>query len=124
MKVASLAASIALVVFAVFPWGDFQGHTHWARVAWIPFVSPPVRLSDIIANALLFMPLGAAVASTVPLTRSAVLVASLGGGALSIVGEAAQLYSHSRFPSATDVVCNAAGASLAAYLVRRSRHRS
>src|SRR4051794_37225698 len=97
-----LFLAIALIVLAVFPWGDFQGHTHWPKVGWIPFVSPPVRRRDIVANLLLFMPFGAAVAMNA--RRAPVVVATVGGATLSFVGEATQLYSHTRFPSATDLV--------------------
>ena len=38
-----LPVSIALALAIDYPWGDFQGHTHWQNVAWIPFVSPPVH---------------------------------------------------------------------------------
>jgi glycopeptide antibiotics resistance protein len=112
-----LLLATAGIVLAVFPWGDFQGHTHWAKVGWIPFVSQPVRVRDIIANVLLFVPFGAAVA--VNTRRAPVLSATLAGATLSFVGEATQLYSHARFPSATDVVTNTAGAALAALLMAR-----
>ncbi len=117
-----LLLSIALIVLAVFPWGDFQGHTHWAKVGWIPFVSRPVRLSDIVANVLLFMPFGAAVALNT--RRSAVAMATIGGAALSFLGETTQLYSHARFPSATDLVTNTVGAAIAALLVSRHLNRA
>jgi hypothetical protein len=56
-----LILSIGVIALVVVPWGDFQGHTHWAKVGWIPFVSPPVRLRDMVANLLLFAPFGAAI---------------------------------------------------------------
>src|SRR4051794_10778435 len=113
-----LLLAIALIVLTVFPWGDFQGHTHWDKVGWIPFVSPPVRRRDIVANLLLFMPFGAAVALNVRRSR-AVGIASLSGATMSFIGEATQLYSHTRFPSATDFVTNTVGAAVAAGLVSR-----
>lgn len=36
---------------------------------------------------------------------------------MSLLGEWSQVYSHSRFPSATDVVCNVIGAVAAALAV-------
>jgi glycopeptide antibiotics resistance protein len=113
-----LLLAIALIVLVVCPWGDFQGHTHWAKVGWIPFVSPPVRLRDIVANLLLFMPFGAAVALNVPRSR-AVAIALLSGATISFIGEATQLYSHARFPSATDVVTNTVGSAIAAAWMSR-----
>lgn len=50
----------ALVLAADFPWGDLQNHTHWSKVGWIPFVSPPVKPLDIAQNLLLCAPIGAA----------------------------------------------------------------
>jgi glycopeptide antibiotics resistance protein len=112
---AFLLLAIGVIVLAVVPWGDFQGHTHWAKVGWIPFVSPPVRLRDIVANLLLFMPFGAAVAVNVRSRRIA--IAAVSAATLSFAGETLQLYSHQRFPSATDLVMNTAGAVLAACIV-------
>ena len=111
-----LLLTIVIIVLAVFPWGDFQGHTHWEKVGWIPFVSKPLRIRDIIANVLLFMPFGAAIALNVRPSR-AVVLASLSGATISFIGETTQLYSHTRFPSATDFVTNTVGAALAARLV-------
>ena len=53
--------AIGLIVAAVFPWREFQSHSHWAKVRWIPF-SPPLGFRDIAVNVALFMPLGAAIA--------------------------------------------------------------
>lgn len=41
--------------------------------------------------------------------------------ALSVAAEWSQVYSHNRFPSATDVTCNVAGAVTAATFARRFR---
>ena len=125
MKRAFLLFATGAVVLAVVPWGDFQGHTHWQKVGWIPFVSPPVRLSDILANVFLFIPFGAAVRVNTPgWGRRALVATTLAAATLSFCGEAAQLYSHARFPSATDLVCNTFGAFLGATLVRQNTPRS
>ena len=103
----------AAIVAATVPWHDFVGHTHWQKVQWIPFVSPPVRLVDIVVNLLLYAPLGyefiRASASRSRRWHALTLAASL-----SLAIETSQLYSHSRFPSLQDVVCNVAGAWLGA----------
>ena len=114
----ALLITILSTAAALWPWGDFQGHTHWTNVGWIPFVSPPVRLRDIIGNVLLFMPMGAAVAVNCRPGRR-LRYAVIGGLAVSFLGEWSQLYSHGRFPSATDLVCNGAGAYLGAALIQR-----
>jgi glycopeptide antibiotics resistance protein len=100
------------IVLCVIPW-DLQNHTHWAKVCWIPFVTPPVKASDIVANVLLYVPWGFS------FVRRRAAPARLGwviacAGALSIATEATQLFSHTRFPSATDVTCNVVGAWLGA----------
>ena len=117
MRRGSLLAAVILVVLALMPWGDFQGHTHWRNVGWIPFASPPVRIRDITVNVLLFMPLGATAAVNF---RSRIISKSaLLAFVLSFAGESAQLYSHTRFPSSTDVVTNLIGAIAGAYLARQ-----
>ncbi len=117
MHLARVLAASALLLVADFPWRGFQDHSHWGRVAWMPFVSPPVRPVDIIFNLLLGVPLGLATVSAFP--RRTVVVAGV-ALAVSLAGESTQLYSHSRFPSATDLVCNVAGAVAAALAVSAS----
>jgi glycopeptide antibiotics resistance protein len=105
-----------VILLCVIP-SDLQNHTHWAKVCWIPFVTPPVKMSDILANMLLYVPWGFCFARpSVPPGRSRVVIAC--AAALSVVTEATQLFSHTRFPSATDVTCNVAGAWLGAMMAR------
>ena len=91
----------------------FVGHIEGHRIHWVPF-SRPLRPFDIIANILLYVPLG--YFDVRRRATSAIGVATMWGLALSIVTEATQLFSHGRFPSATDVVCNTVGAALGAVL--------
>jgi glycopeptide antibiotics resistance protein len=51
-------------------------------------------------------------------------LAAVGAATVSFAGETLQLYSHQRFPSATDLVMNTTGAVLAAWLVSRRDRRS
>ena len=111
-------ASAALVFAATYPWGDMVGHSHWTRVRWIPFKTGPFRVLDIVGNLLLCAPLGASAAF---LFSRGVLAAACISLALSVGVEVSQVYSHRRFPSSTDVVCNVAGAVAAAEIVRRYR---
>lgn len=99
-----------LILRIVVPWGRFVDHPHWGRVVWMPFVSPPRRLLDVVLNVLLYVPLGAAVwrASSGKPLRNVLVLALL----LTTTTEWSQLYSHSRIPSLTDVVSNALGAWL------------
>ena len=106
--------SIAAVLAADLPWGDFHAHTHWQAVGWIPFVSPPVRLGDILQNVVLFVPLGFFAGIRWQSLRAALLKGLALAFAASFIGEWSQLYSHSRFASATDMASNLIGAGLGA----------
>ena len=113
---AGLVVASGLVLVAAFPWGDLQDHSHWQRIGWIPFESPPVRLRDMALNTLLCAPVGGFCGRMFRRPLWAAFGLSL---ALSLTAEWTQVYSHTRFPSATDVTCNVAGAVVAAALMRR-----
>ncbi|MCU1384004.1 MAG: hypothetical protein JWL71_2701 [Acidobacteria bacterium] len=102
------------IVAATVPWTDFVGHTHWQKVQWIPFVSPPVKLLDTVVNILLYIPFGYGFIRASASRRRPWQGAAI-AAALSFAAEASQLYSHSRFPSLQDVVCNVSGAWLGAW---------
>jgi glycopeptide antibiotics resistance protein len=109
-----------LIVIAVVPWIGYQNHSHWQRIGWVPFLSAEVRLRDIAINLLLYAPWGYfCVRSVRSVERRVWLVAAL-AAAVSITTEASQVYSHGRFPSATDVTCNVIGALAGALYARRS----
>jgi glycopeptide antibiotics resistance protein len=110
----SRRASVALVIWTavicviVLPWVRPQNHVHLDLVQWIPFVTPPIRLGDIVLNTLLYVPFGylhVRRSHRISIRRTVLLAT-----ALSVVTEVAQLFSHGRFPSTTDLVCNIAGA--------------
>ena len=109
----------ALIVLIVLPWTSYVGHTHWARVAWIPFVSPPVPVGDIVRNVLLYLPWGYLYVRQSRKSRGAIFRALGYAMALSVATEATQLFSHGRFPSSTDVTCNVAGAWIGGRWARR-----
>ncbi len=112
-----LVAAIGLILLVVVPWRSYQDHTHWARVQWVPFASPPVKVSDIVGNILLYVPLGV----TAVRRRGAAGALLVTGVAflLSMATEFTQVYSHGRFPSAGDVTCNVVGAWIGARLCAR-----
>lgn len=114
---AALVVSLLAGFVADYPWGDWVGHTHWANVGWVPYYSWPVRPFDILQNLLLFAPAG--VSSALAFRRRPALAAALLTLPVAFAGEATQLYSHARFPSATDLVNNVVGAALAAYVSAR-----
>ena len=41
---------VAVILAAVVPWWDVQNHTHWSKVQWIPFLTPPIKPLDLIGN--------------------------------------------------------------------------
>ena len=116
-RVGTVISSIVALAFD-YPWGDFRGHTHWMNVGWIPFVSPPVRLSDVILNVLLFLPLGV-FSGLLKSSKGPLRVVAI-AAPVALLGEWTQLYSHTRFASATDLVCNVAGAIAGAALLKHA----
>ena len=109
----------ALILVVVLPWAGFQDHAHWQRVAWVPFVSPPVKVRDVLANVLLYAPWGYLYIRHMPQALRQPWLVLVSAAMLSIVSEAAQIYSHGRFPSATDATCNVIGACVGAWHARR-----
>lgn len=107
-RAAAWVWTAALVLTGV-PFADLHAHAHWYKVAWIPFVSPPQKASDIIANILIYMPLGFLSAPGPASRRYRTMI--LAAGALSFVIEATQVFSHGRIPSTTDVVSDVIGAA-------------
>jgi glycopeptide antibiotics resistance protein len=88
-----------------------QNHPHWGNVGRLPFGSSPNEGADIGLNLLLGAPIGVGAALVFSHgVISAVLIAL----PVSLAGEWIQIYSHSRFPSATDVTLNVPGAAAAA----------
>jgi glycopeptide antibiotics resistance protein len=113
-----LLAWTTLLVGILIPWNDVTDHTHWMKVTWIPF-KPPLRPFDILANVLVFVPFGF-------LWRRSRFRGVFGrcamplivGGLLSFVAESEQLYSHSRFPSATDLATNVIGIAVGWWIAK------
>jgi len=104
---------VGAIVAATFPW-DLRDHTHWQKVAWVPFTSGIVRVRDLATNLALYVPLGYLLASL--RGRRSAALAVLGPALLSLALELSQVWSHERFPSATDVLMNLLGAVLGAAL--------
>lgn len=116
-----LVAWTLLLVAILLPWTSYLDHPHWYKVAWIPFVSPPVRPHDVVLNVAAFLPLGWLCRRSfvsVVLASIAAVVLTL---TLSLTAEYAQVFSHTRFPSTTDIVCNVIG-TVAGLRLGRARH--
>ena len=98
---------ILIIIALVVPWRRFTDHTHWARIDWTPFIDDPLRIRDIVVNTLMYLPFGYWHRRSGAPTLRRTLVSAI---ALSVVTECSQVFSHGRFPTSADVVCNAAGA--------------
>ena len=110
----------AVIMAATVPWTDLVGHTHWGKVQWLPFLSPPVKMFDVLVNVLLYMPFGYAWLR-VSWFRTRLWQAAALAFVLSVAVEWTQLYSHSRFPSVQDVLCDVSGALIGGWLAVRGR---
>jgi len=111
-----------LIVNVVVPWGRFVDHTHWGRVQWVPFITPPVKVFDVVANLFFYVPFGYWYARQRQGAEHTILAAVVAAFAFSVCTEATQLFSHGRFPSFTDVTSNVAGAYVGAHwALRRAR---
>ena len=110
-------ATLAFILVVTFPW-DLQNHPHWFKVAWLPFVTGIVRPFDLLINAALYFPLGFFM--PVQSRRARVAVAAALALITSGLLEFVQVWSHLRFPSATDLVMNVMGSIAGAFASRRS----
>lgn len=119
----------AVIALVSFPFESFQTHAHWDKIGWIPFYSWPVRVFDILGNLALYFPLGLLAArpgrfgstgiapSRSPeSSRAPYVTVGIASFLLSLAMETIQDFSHSRFPAATDVVCNVSGALLGVFV--------
>lgn len=110
---------LALIIVATtWPLSRFQDHAHWSQVEWVPFTRYQ-RPFDIVANLLLFVPLGLAFAWKAEASRvgRATLVAFL----VTLAVETGQVFTHNRAATVTDLMTNTTGAWLGARLATRSR---
>ncbi len=104
---------IVIAIAAVtLPW-DWQDHPHWFKVAWVPFSTGIVRPIDLLLNVALYFPLGFLLRSNSTISRFA--TALVAGLILSTLMELTQVWSHVRFPSATDTLMNVLGSLIGAF---------
>ena len=106
-----------MILLLVVPWFSWQTHPHWDRVQWTLFLAP-VKTRDIVANVLLYLPFGYWANRQWPSNVWRVVGLAF---ALSLATEVTQVYSHGRFPSVRDVVCNAFGGWLGTGIVAWGR---
>ncbi len=112
---------LVIVALTVLPLSDFRGHAHWDKVMWIPFRGPYVKPLDVLLNVGLFVPFGAWWPPRRPgRPRRHLLLVLASAALLSCLAELWQVFGHNRFPSATDLVCNVAGAAVGVRLAQAS----
>jgi glycopeptide antibiotics resistance protein len=110
---------VPVVLSMSFPWSGLVSTPQWGRVHPIPFTDPADRPRDFLANIALFLPFGYSYGRRGSIWKTGAIAA-----VVSIAAEATQLFSTTRFPSATDVTAALAGAALgavAAALFARTR---
>jgi glycopeptide antibiotics resistance protein len=110
---------LSAVVIAVVPARHIQDHPHWSRVVWVPY-SSPLRVGDIVRNIVLYTPLGLLLAGNRRVGRAWQVAAC--AVAISFATEFSQVFSHSRVPSASDLVSNTTGALLG-FVIGTARER-
>src|SRR5688572_5536027 len=117
----SLAAWTVLIIAAVVPWFNYTDHSHWNVIQWTPFVTPPQRIRDWVVNLLLYVPFGYLIARQ--RQDGHLWRAILCSGLLSFATETTQMWSHTRFPSTTDLACNVCGAIVGVRLALARAHK-
>ena len=113
---------LACILIVTLPWGSFQDHAHWDRVRWIPFLSPPFSILDLTGNVVAYLPAGY-LFRRLAARRTGLWPALACAVALSLMTEATQVFSHSRFPSMTDVICNGVGTWIGAAWARAQERK-
>jgi len=99
-----------LVVWAIsFPWSGRTSRPQWNRVHSVPFTDPADRPRDVIANIMLFVPFGFSYGRRGAWWKAVGIAA-----VVSVIAETTQLFSTSRFPSATDVTAAIGGTAFGA----------
>jgi VanZ family protein len=112
-------AIVWLLGWAAFsiPWSSFTARPRVEEINVIPFEN--ARRADQIRNFVYYVPAGAI---GIGLGLSPVTTVATAAG-LSAVAEATQLFSRRRFPSATDLMLNTAGALVGAAIALAARGR-
>jgi len=107
-KLAWLGSALAIVAAETLPWSNFQGHSHWVKVCWIPFSDHhvPGFWQDVCQNIVLVVPFGFTGVQAGVRRMQIVILAAI----LMASGELFQVYCHNRFPSMTDVTTGTVGA--------------
>lgn len=125
LRTALVLAALLVVVLLTLSPQRLVGPLRWDFVQWashvqLPFVAGAgYPATERLFNAVLFAPLGAALAAILP--RRAWLLAPLACIALSAAVEYAQARIPGRVPDLDDIVWNAVGGAIAAVMVGLAR---
>jgi VanZ family protein len=113
-------AILWLLGWAMFsvPWSSFTTRPRMEQINLVPFSN--ARRADQIRNFVYYLPAGA-LGIGIGLSPVTVVTAAAG---LSAVAEATQVFSAGRFPSATDLMLNTAGALVGAAIALAARARA
>ncbi len=111
-RLAWAASALAVAAAETLPLSNFKGHSHWARVCWIPFADHelPGFWLDVCRNIVLVVPFGFTgirARERTPRVAAQIVMQAL---LLMALGELFQVYCHNRFPTMTDVTAGTAGA--------------
>ena len=121
-RLAWLASALAICGAETMPWSNFQGHSHWARVCWIPFRDHqlPGFWLDVCENVLLVVPFGfTAIHAKERKTAGTALEIIVFAFVLMASGELFQVFCHNRFPTMTDVTSGTVGALIGVLIGQR-----
>lgn len=110
----ALAGWIGVIIGAgILPLQNFVGHPHWELIQWtIPAQQWTARrfYFDVVANVILFLPLGLLLTRLSPSSTPEIRSRTLGIGLLLSAGiEGFQIFCHNRHPSIYDIMTNLAG---------------
>ena len=106
---------VVVIWLVCLPWPGMAPQAD-SQVQLVPFTGAADRPRDVLANIFLFLPFGYLFAVSHPHRGYGLLVAT--AAAISLTAETLQVLSPARYPSATDVVVNTAGALLGGWLRR------
>jgi glycopeptide antibiotics resistance protein len=114
-----LVSLAVIVTLTTMPWSYYVGHSQWNRVTWVPF-SDHHELPEILVNVALFFPFGYFFPRALygPSLKQHWGLPLITAAMLSTGVEIFQVYTHTRFPSTTDICANLLGAILGLLLQR------
>lgn len=102
-----------ILAAGLLPLRNFVGHPHWDNIQWVISTRNWTELRfyfDVLANLVLFVPLGVLAARQFETSGARSRLYVMGLGLLLSVGiETFQIFCHNRHPSLYDVLCNVGG---------------